>query len=136
MLRMEKFWAKTNPFQSVVVHGYITGVIAQSIYSDVLCNGVREQLQRLLGMNMQQVRVFIGYLASLHDVGKIEGRFQVKEAGMAQLLQEEALYSKGIFTDPVRHEKTSREILSEIWKLHLSTSFERKYLSPSYSCGV
>lgn len=116
MLRMEKFWAKTNPFQSVVVHGYITGVIAQSIYSDVLCNGVREHLQRLLGMNMQQVRVFIGYLASLHDIGKIEGRFQVKEAGMAQLLQEEALYSKGIFNDPVRHEKTSREILSEIWK--------------------
>lgn len=116
MLRLEDFWAKTAPFQSVLVHGYVTGTVAQIVYSEVLSSGVQEKLQKLLGIEQERTAALLGYLASLHDIGKMEGRFQKKDARMENLLREAGLYADGISLEPIRHEKTSKEILSKLWK--------------------
>lgn len=115
-MELEKIWAKTEPFQSVRTHGIVTGILAQVIYREILAPGNRILLEKALQLNEDRMISFIGYWASLHDIGKIEFMFQCKDAQTKAGLQQEGYQDGSFLTDSVRHERTSVEALKRIWK--------------------
>ncbi len=115
MLELESFWAKTNPFQSVVTHALVSGTIAQCLLTDYLSEGNRRQLGTALGLNAQELRRFVGTLVSLHDVGKLEYSFQCRDEDMHTTLAADPVLRE-LFQQGVRHEKTGRRYLRSLWK--------------------
>lgn len=115
-MQLQDLWAKTDPFQSVCTHGITVGTVAQTIYRHILAPGNREILESNLLLNEKQAFAFIGYWASLHDIGKINYFFQCKDPGMKARLDADRLQEKTRIGNPVRHEKTSVIILRRIWK--------------------
>ncbi len=115
-MQLQELWAKTDPFQSVCAHGITVGMIAQMIYSRILAPGNREILNHSLSLEEKQVPGFIGYWASLHDIGKIDYLFQCKSPEMKARLDAEGLQDGMLIGNSVRHEKTSVTALKRIWK--------------------
>lgn len=113
---LEKIWAKTEPFQSVQTHGIVTGILAQVIYQEILAPGNRGLLEKSLQLNNEEMISFVGYWASLHDIGKIEFMFQCKDAQTKACLLQEGYQDGRFLTDSVRHERTSVEALKRIWR--------------------
>ena len=114
-MELSELWAKTEPFQSVLTHGTATGIIAQVVFRNVLASGNRKLLEEMVGMSRDLLEQFVGYWASLHDIGKITSAFQGKDPAMADRLRQEGLYDNGFDAKTVRHEKDSIKILSRIW---------------------
>lgn len=113
---LEDMWAKMEPFQSVWTHGVTVGILAQTIYRNVLSPGNRTLLQNDFSLSDQSIIEFIGYWTSLHDIGKIDYVFQCKNPEMKSRL-DTAGWQDGFFIDnSIRHEKTSVEALKRIWK--------------------
>ena len=77
-MQLENLWAKTEPFQSIVTHGVLSGNVAQYLLDQYVSEGLKQQLQDSLSINGDELRQYIGYLVSLHDIGKIEYSFQRK----------------------------------------------------------
>lgn len=115
-VKLETLWAKTEPFQSVCTHGAAVGIIAQEVYRSVLAPGNRLLLEKCLSLDEQRILPFLGYWASLHDIGKIEYVFQSKDPLIKAYLQSEGLEDAVCTGNPIRHEKTGAEILKRIWK--------------------
>ena len=113
---LEQFWAKTEPFQSVQTHGMVTGLLAQTIYKEVLAPGNRLLLEKTLLLDTEEMCAFLGYWASLHDIGKIEYMFQSKDPQTRDRLQKEGWVDGEFFSASIRHERTSVEVLKRIWK--------------------
>ena len=109
-------WAKTEPFQSVYTHGVIVGIVTQTIYRKILAPGNRELLECALLQDSSQMIAFLGYWASLHDIGKIDYLFQCKDVGIKARLDANGLQDGQSWNEPVRHEKTSVIVLKRIWK--------------------
>ena len=93
-MTIHELWAKRNPFQSVVTHGIVSGVVAQQVLHLFLPAGSRKQLCRGLNLSTRQLEQFVGYFVSLHDIGKINYYFQAMQedrkpqmrfAGLAQM---------------------------------------------------
>lgn len=77
--------------------------------------GVQIQLEQLLSCERIQVRAWLGYLVSLHDLGKVEENFQYQWPEMKQRMDEAGL-KPAFFTGKVRHEKTTAVSLgNRIW---------------------
>lgn len=114
-MNLQELWAKTEPFQSVTTHGITVGILAQEIFLKYLAPGNRLLLCKLLGVEQHQITEFIGYWASLHDIGKIECCFQSKHPGMKDKLLSNDLYIPFINGNAIRHEKTGKEILKDLW---------------------
>ena len=66
-------------------------------------------------MDTSQLRSFVGYLVSIHDIGKIEYCFQAKDPEMKLLLDKDLFFTNPLFKKHVRHEKTGQAILSTLW---------------------
>lgn len=113
---LEKIWAKTEPFQSVWTHGVVAGILAQTIYREILAPGNRGLLGDALQLDENEVISFIGYWVSLHDIGKIEFMFQCKDAQTKAYLLKEGCQDGNFITDSIRHKRTSVEVLKRIWK--------------------
>ena len=109
-------WAKTEPFQSVYTHGATVGIVSQTIYRTILAPGNRELLECALLQDSSQMIAFLGYWASLHDIGKIDYLFQCKDVRMKARLDADGLQDGQSWNEPVRHEKTSVIVLKRIWK--------------------
>lgn len=109
-------WAKLSPFQSVRTHGIVSGIVAQAVYRMVLTDGNQKLLQSLLRLDEKSLARFLGYLVSVHDIGKIECTFQSGDAEMKQRIIVEGLAEKYITKSGIRHEKSSKEALQRIWK--------------------
>ena len=109
-MKLNDFWAKTEPFQSVVTHGLVSGHIAQVLVRSYLSPGTRKLLCAVLGLDENGLEGFVGYLVSLHDIGKIEYNFQAKNPAMLEKLRADTMYSKenGIPIPGVRHERTGQ----------------------------
>ena len=116
-MELRDFWAKTEPFQSVVTHGLVSGHIAQVLVRRYLSPGTRELLCSVLELDEPGLEGFIGYLVSLHDIGKIEYNFQAKDPGMLEKLRTDATFSKdiGIPIAAVRHER-SQACMDYLWE--------------------
>ena len=76
---LNRFWAKTEPFQSVQTHAIVSGSIAQILLFDFLSKGDRDRLCGDLCLSEDSLRHFVGYLVSLHDIGKLEYSFQCSD---------------------------------------------------------
>ncbi len=116
MITLRDCWAKTKPFQSIVTHAKISGMIAQYIYWKYLSAGDRTMLCRWLHAADEELAAFVGYLISLHDIGKIEEQFQEKWPEMAERLNEYGIYTSYAMRSNVRHEMTGFYILKQLWK--------------------
>lgn len=116
MIQLCNCWAKTAPFQSVVTHGLVSGHVAQVLLEKYLSEGERRVLTDILDVSIEQLHSFIGYLASLHDIGKIEYSFQAKDPQTKELLTRECLQSIVFPIQHVRHEKTGQKSLYAIWE--------------------
>lgn len=114
-ITLESVWAKTDPFQSILIHSTLSGLIAQVIWNQ-MPEGVREELAHLLSCTQEQVKAWLGYLVSLHDIGKVEELFQWQWPEMRAWIEQAG--KKPEFADTkVRHERTTAEALNErIWK--------------------
>ena len=114
---LDQIWAKAEPFQSIRTHSCLTGVVAQQLMDNTLPQGLQNMTAEYMNLDGVALSRWIGYLASLHDIGKIECQFQWKNEDSRQAITEADL--KDSSTDPaaVRHELTTRSCLrGEIWK--------------------
>lgn len=114
-ISLKDVWAKTDPFQSILTHSTLSGLIAQVIWNQ-MPEGVREELAQFLSCTQEQVKAWLGYLVSLHDIGKVEELFQWQWPEMRAWIEQAG--KKPEFADTkVRHERTTAEALNErIWK--------------------
>ena len=110
------FWAKTTPYQSVHTHGFICGTVAQMLFDQYLCKGTKELVCKSMNLSEEKARAFIGYLVSIHDIGKIEYNFQAKDPDVRKDLDGQQENMRIIFNNRVRHEKTGKRIAFDIWK--------------------
>ncbi len=114
-ISLKDVWAKTDPFQSIMTHATLSGLAAQVIW-EKLPEGVQEELACLLSITQEQGKAWLGYLVSLHDIGKVEELFQWQWPEMRARMEKAG--KKPEFADTkVRHERTTVEALNErIWK--------------------
>ena len=114
-ISLKDVWAKTDPFQSIMTHATLSGLAAQVIW-EKLPEGVQEELACLLSITQEQGKAWLGYLVSLHDIGKVEELFQWQWPEMRARMEKAG--KKPEFADTkVRHERTTVAALNErIWK--------------------
>lgn len=116
-ISLSQVWAKTDPYQSILTHSVLSGLVAQVIVKKMLVPGVRKRLLTALSCKEEQFLDWIGYLVSLHDIGKVEGQFQYRWAPMKGKMDEAGLKPAFLDPTPVRHEKTTCHCLKDrIWK--------------------
>lgn len=113
-ITLQQAWAKTEPFQSVWTHSVITGVVAQEVLEHVLSQGSREELARVLCCSEEALRGLVGYIAALHDIGKLNAHFQAGWKDMAEHMAQKGLFP--VIPGAVRHEITSYTIMKRIWR--------------------
>ena len=109
-------WAKTEPFQSVPTHSLVTGIVAQQLWDCFLAEGTKEQISKGLTLAPMHAYKFLGYFASLHDIGKIHPSFQSLQAAAKMRLRENGLMDGWDDVSPFRHEKESQKAASRIWE--------------------
>lgn len=114
-MNLNEFWAKTAPFQSVLSHAIVSGCVAQFLFRDYLSQGDRELLKADMDMDDFQLECFVGYLVSLHDIGKIEFSFQAQDNQTLKKLRE-SISQDEIKIIGVRHEKTGQKSIRQIWR--------------------
>ena len=110
------FWAKSEPLQTVLTHGIVSGRIAQQLLGQYVSAGTHRLLQEAFALDESGLRAFLGYLVSLHDIGKIEYSFQAKVPEVRRRMDEDREIVKGMFDAGVRHERTGQAALSTLWK--------------------
>ena len=115
-MEMNIFWAKTKPFQSVVTHGTVSGMVCRCLFRDYLSVGTRKILSQLLGVGENETEELLGYLASVHDIGKLEYHFQSKDPRMKECLSELGVGDKYVGSPNIRHEKTGATAIRRIWR--------------------
>lgn len=108
-------WAKTSPFQSVYTHALVSGTIAEVLAEELLSEGIIAQLARELSLSKDCLIGFVGYLVSLHDIGKVEYSFQAQDAITKETIGKEAALRE-VYLPGVRHEKTGRDFLRFFWR--------------------
>lgn len=114
---LSQVWAKTDPYQSILTHSVLSGIVAQVIAKKVLVPGVRQRLLTTLSCTEEQFLDWIGYLISLHDIGKVEGQFQYRWPPMKEQMDKSGLKLTFPDTTSIRHEKTTCCCLKDrIWK--------------------
>lgn len=116
-ISLSQVWAKTNPYQTILTHSILSGIVAQVIVKKVLVPGVHQRLLGALSCTEKQFLDWIGYLVSLHDIGKVEGQFQYRWPPMKEKMDESGLKPVFLDTISIRHEKTTCCCLKDrIWK--------------------
>lgn len=126
-----EFWAKSKPFQSAITHGMVSGKVAQHLYDSYLSEGIRSLVQSRLSLSENETRDFVGYLSSLHDIGKVELEFQRKDDAMLKKLLDSDWkdYLIGAPKHGIRHEKTGKDIAKAIWKARKEPRNARDFCS-------
>ncbi|MBQ2854846.1 MAG: CRISPR-associated helicase Cas3' [Oscillospiraceae bacterium] len=115
-MELTVFWAKTEPFQSVVTHGVVSGAICRYLINGYLSDGSRKLAADLLRMREEELSDFLAYLTSLHDIGKIEYHFQCKDSDMKTRLKELGVDRHYLGKEFYRHEKTGETMIGRIWE--------------------
>lgn len=115
-MELTDFWAKTNPFQSIVTHGIVSGTVCRYLMSEYLSAGSRRLTADVLDVTEEELAGFMAYLVSLHDIGKIEYHFQCKDPDMKSKLKELGVDKRYLGKEFVRHEKTGAIAISRIWE--------------------
>ena len=114
-MNLSEFWAKTDPYQSVLTHGTTVGLVCRFLFSKYLQSGVRKLLCETSSMKEERLSRFCGYLASLHDIGKVSYSFQAADAATKEKMDMEGLTPSFVGKGPFRHEKTTAVIMKALW---------------------
>ena len=114
-MELNDFWAKTAPYQSVYTHSIISGKVAQVLVNEYLSPGIVELLSTQLSLDRNSLIRFVRYLVCLHDVGKLDYSFQVRDERLREKLLDQTELQE-IFIPGVRHEKTGQMFLHSLWK--------------------
>jgi CRISPR-associated endonuclease/helicase Cas3 len=115
-MELKEFWAKTEPFQSIITHGLVSGTVCKYLMTEYLSEGSRILVAELLGLQEGELIDFMAYLVSLHDIGKIEYHFQCKDAGMKASLRDAGAGKNELGKENTRHEKTGAVVSRRLWK--------------------
>lgn len=125
---LPQVWAKTQPYQSILTHSILSGIVAQAIAKQMLVPGVQQKLLAALSCTTQQCWDWLGYLVSLHDIGKVEGQFQYRWPPMKEIMDAAGLKPAFCDPQPVRHKKTTWRCLTErIWNREEHSSQSKFY---------
>lgn len=115
-MKLEDFWAKTEPFQSVLTHSTVSGIVCSYLLTNYLSTGSRNIIAKLLELPENELSAFMAYLVSLHDIGKVEYHFQCKNPGMKEKLQKLGIDQSYVGSPNIRHEKTGATAIRRIWR--------------------
>lgn len=115
-IAMNQLWAKSSPFQSISTHGIISGCICKHLMKEYLSAGSRELVANLLEISGEELIDFMGYLVSLHDIGKIDYHFQCKDPRMKERLKALGFVKNTVGKENARHEKTGAIAIRKIWE--------------------
>lgn len=115
-MELRDFWAKTEPYQSIITHAIVSGTICKHLMENYLSEGSRRLAAELLGLTEAELADFMAYLVSLHDIGKIEYHFQCKDPRTKELFRELGVDKSYIGKENTRHEKTGAHVMNHIWE--------------------
>ncbi len=120
-------WAKSNPFKPLWMHLLETGIIAQKLVSYGCFYPLGKELCHYLQVSELKMLALVGYIASVHDIGKAAGPFQGHDDRMKEILKKEQVFCDG---DGFRHEDYGAYRLGKLWseKKRVSDFRFRKYL--------
>ena len=149
--RLKKYlWAKSDPYKSLIDHLIETGIVAEILCSEGCFVPIKEEIKKQTGLNDSKAISLIGYLASIHDIGKIHPAFVANGAVKEAELFLEMNGLKRTFRD-FRHEENGaiclrtklwadlfpvrvvRHRLSSVIKLHHQ---RKKFIPSSESQGL
>lgn len=119
MITLEKFlWSKSEPRKSLYCHLYEAAIVmrvllTKSIYSSNLSN-----LAEWLALSENETLRLLMYLASLHDLGKCDYRFQYNPKVPFSIKFFDENPSLRLFVDDTgyRHENGSYDAVMRIWE--------------------
>ena len=72
---VNNLWAKTMPYRSLIDHMIDTGKCASELMKESTLTHVSELLCEYIGLNAEQTSGTVGYIASLHDIGRCHPLF-------------------------------------------------------------
>ena len=121
-------WGKTDPYESLLDHMKKVGLAAEKLLTDSLYEGLLDDLCRWSGLDRNTVLKFVKYVAAMHDIGKANPAFQVKngnplpEGYVEQMLPRDFRHEKAVpcmasILWPTWSRKTKRAI-SAVIRLH------------------
>lgn len=108
-------WAKSDPFKPLLVHLVEVGTVAQSLLNDSVFFPILLELCKRTSLPKEQVTALVGYLAAVHDIGKIHPSFVGSGAipEVQKYLEDNQLHYN---VDHFRHEKYGAYRLKTIWE--------------------
>ena len=110
-----KLWAKSEPFKPLYTHLIEVGVVAQTLANNSVFFPLLLELEKRTSLSKEQLTALIGYLASVHDIGKIHPSFVGSGAvpETQKYLEEKHLNYN---VEHFRHEKYGAFRLLKIWE--------------------
>ncbi len=73
-----QFWGKTEPYNPLLYHMVDVGHVGQELLKTSVFTSIKKQLLTNMGCLEPQLENWIGYLLSMHDIGKCHPEFQAK----------------------------------------------------------
>ena len=68
---VDNLWAKSSPYKTLYAHLAETGACAVSLMKNGIGQTFAEDASRKSGLPQESIISLVGYLASLHDIGKV-----------------------------------------------------------------
>lgn len=117
------FWGKAKKniddneiiYQPVMYHLINAGCIAQNLW-DNINNKIKNDISLKYNVSIEEMRNFIGFLVSIHDIGKISPGFQSKQKEIVDLLKLNGFSFGEIESKENAHNIITTNILSNIDK--------------------
>lgn len=113
----ELLWAKTEPFKPLKIHLLETGIVAQELVMTGCFVPLEKELERYLDFERDQVLALVGYIASIHDIGKAFASMQEKADGTSLAGFIKKYHLGGEIPAVFRHEIYGAERLKKIWQV-------------------
>ena len=109
----EILWSKKNPEKKLLIHLLETGSVAQTLLKKSVFYPILLELSNRISLPKDKIIALVGYLASLHDIGKIHPAFIGQIPEYKEYLQKNELYYS---VSKFRHEQYGSLILKKIWE--------------------
>jgi len=71
-------WGKTDPYHALIHHQVDVGCVAMALIRSSTIRPVLEKMANMLNIDVNVLRSWTAYIASLHDIGKCSPDFQVR----------------------------------------------------------
>lgn len=115
-MELKKYWAKQKPFQSIYTHSIVTGTIEKLLFESYISTKEKRHIAELLGLTVKESAKLLGYLASLHDIGKFHISFQCSDKEAAKQFNIDSQQEKIIRSLNYRHELSGKIMLRRLWE--------------------